>query len=283
MSDPRVEISVVVPTYREADNLRALVTRVDEALRPTGVPYELIIADDNSLDGTEEIACELAREFPVKLIVRTSDRDLSLAVLDGLREARGAFLVVMDADLSHPPRQIPELIAPLREGRADFTIGSRYVAGGSTQDWGGHRRLNSYVATLLARPLIVGLRDSMSGFFALRRETFATGRNLNPIGYKIGLELLCRCDIRCPLEIPIRFQDRTKGHSKLNLEQQARYLVHLNRIYHDRASCWGWVVRPILWCMLAVIRVAQLFRGSRPPAKMAPDSTAPSSVRPDVS
>src|SRR5438093_5894116 len=119
-----------------------------------------------------------------------------------MRAALGEFLVVMDADLSHPPEQIPNLIAPLREGSADFVVGSRWVPGGSTHDWAGHRRLNSLVAAFLARPLSRGVRDVMSGFFALRRETFATARGLRPIGYKIGLELLWRCDIRRPAEIP---------------------------------------------------------------------------------
>lgn len=252
-----LETSIVVPTYREADNLRPLVTRVAATLSPLGIPYEIVISDDNSKDGTETVAAELAKEYPLRLIVRTENRDLSLAVLDGLRAARGEFLVVMDADLSHPPEQIPELIAPLRERRADFTLGSRYVAGGSTHNWGGHRRLNSWVATALAKPLSKGLADSMSGFFALRRSTFETARKLDPIGYKIGLELLCRCDIRNPMEIPIRFHDRIKGESKLNLEQQARYLVHLKRLYRDCSPGRGLLARPVIACMLGPIRLAQ--------------------------
>lgn len=251
------EISIVVPTYREADNLRPLVTRVAATLGPLRTRYEIIISDDNSGDGTEQIVAELAKDYPVRLIVRTENRDLSLAVLDGLRTARGEYLLVMDADLSHPPEQIPDLISPLREGKADFTLGSRYVAGGSTQNWGGHRRLNSWVATALAGPLSKGLADSMSGFFALRRLTFESARKLDPIGYKIGLELLCRCDIRRPMEIPIRFHDRVKGESKLSLEQQARYLIHLKRLYGDCRPARGLLARPVIACMLGSIRIAQ--------------------------
>src|SRR5690349_3120133 len=119
-------------------------------MAPTGAGYELIISDDDSRDGSDAIVQELSRDFPVRLITRTENRDLSLAVLDGLRAARGEFLVVMDADLSHPPDRIPQLIARLRDGSADFVMGSRWAPGGSTHDWGGHRRLNSLVATLLA-------------------------------------------------------------------------------------------------------------------------------------
>ncbi len=260
MADNEPEISLIVPTYREAKNLRTLVTRIATALDATKISHEIIISDDNSNDGTEGIANELAQTFPLRLIVRTENRDLSLAVLDGLRAARGEYLVVMDADLSHPPEQIADLIAPLRDNSADFTLGSRYVAGGSTHDWGGGRRLNSLVATALAKLLSHGLRDSMSGFFALRRETFETAKHLNPIGYKIGLELLNRCDIRSPLEIPIRFENRKEGQSKLNLEQQARYLVHLNRLYRDRRPLAGLLIRPIIGAMLLPIRTMQAIK-----------------------
>jgi dolichol-phosphate mannosyltransferase len=196
----------------------------------------------------------------VELIVRTGMRDLSLAVLEGLRRARGRYLVVMDADLSHPPEQIPAMLALLDQPPTDFVIGSRYVSGGQTQDWGGGRRLNSYVATILARPLTGGIGDPMSGFFALRRETFEHGRDFNPIGYKIGLELIRRCECRHVLEVPIIFHNRVRGQSKLNFEQQARYLVHLDRLYRDYRRGWGLLVRPVLWSMLGMTRLLQTVR-----------------------
>lgn len=260
---PSVPLSIIVPTYREAGNIRALVARVSDAMRATGQAYELIIVDDDSRDGTVEIVNELASQYPLQLIVRTDNRDLSLAVVDGLRAARGEYLVVMDADLSHPPEQIPDLLAPLRDGRADFVIGSRYVEGGSTHDWGGSRRVNSYVATALAWPLSKGIRDVMAGFFALKRETFEQATSLRPIGYKIGLELLWRCRCEKPLEVPIRFEDRKAGVSKLNLEQQARYLIHLDRLYREYARGWSIVMRPTIWCMLGAIRFLQYLRRRR--------------------
>jgi dolichol-phosphate mannosyltransferase len=146
----------------------------------------------------------------VRLLVRTADHGLSRAVLDGLRRATGDVLVCMDADLSHPPEAIPAMLAKLREG-ADFVIGSRYAEGGSTaHDWGFLRWINSRVATWLARPL-THVRDPMSGFFALRRQTFEAGRDFNPIGYKIGLELIVKCGCERVVEIPIHFADRRFG------------------------------------------------------------------------
>lgn len=262
MTSDSPDISIIVPTYREQANLEPLVERIASAMAPLGRSYEIIIADDDSRDGTDKTVADLAGQHPIQLMVRTGQRDLSLAVLDGLRRSRGRYLVVMDADLSHPPEQIPSMLEALDRPPTDFVIGSRYVPGGRTEDWGGHRRVNSYVATLLARPLTGRINDPMAGFFALKRETFERARGLNPIGYKIGLELMCRCDCRHVVEVPITFQNRVRGHSKLNFEQQARYLVHLDRLYRDYRRGWGLVVRPVLWGMLGATRALQKFRGA---------------------
>jgi dolichol-phosphate mannosyltransferase len=161
--------------------------------------------------------------------VRTKDRGLSPAVLEGLRLARHDWLFVMDADLSHPPEKIPEMLTVLEQG-ADFAIGSRYVAGGSTDaEWGIHRWLNSKIATALARPFS-SAKDPMSGFFGLRRQTFLRGEDLNPIGYKIALELLVKCRCERIVEVPIHFADRQAGESKLNVREQLKYLMHLRRL-----------------------------------------------------
>lgn len=243
-----------MPTYREAGNLRVLLPRIAAALKPLGCAYEVLVLDDASDDNPQDAVCEAAGVCPVELIVRTGPRDLSLAVLDGLRRARGRLLLVMDADLSHPPERIPDLLAALEREPTDFALGSRWVPGGRTEDWGGSRRLNSYVATLLCRPLIGNVRDPMAGFFALRRETFERADLLDPIGYKIGLELICRCRCRHVVEVPITFQNRKMGVSKLNFEQQARYLLHLSRLYRDCRPGLGLAVRPLLWLMRGMLK-----------------------------
>ena len=225
------EISVVVPCYREAENLRALVPRIAAALDAVHLPGEIIVVDDDSRDGTMAVCAQLAQVFPLRLITRHDERGLSSAVICGLRAATGKTLVVMDADLSHPPEAIPEIVAACRKPFVDFVIGSRYTRGGSiSQTWSTFRRANSGVASMLARGLTAA-RDPMSGFFALERSTFESATELSPIGYKIGLELIVRCECRRIVEVPIHFEDRVAGESKLTMIQQWHYLRHLARLY----------------------------------------------------
>lgn len=229
MSTP--QISLIVPTLNEAANLPALAERVDRAL--AGRSYELLVVDDNSRDDTVAVCEKLVLQFPLRLIVRKTPQDgLSGAVLHGMAEARGELLVVMDADLQHPPESLPAVIAPLESDEADFVIGSRYVAGGAIEGkWTFYRRLNSQIATLLARPFAGKVADPMSGFFAMRRESYEHAQRLTPLGYKIALELLCKARARRVREVPIKFGQRVAGESKLSFKEQFRYLEHLSRLY----------------------------------------------------
>jgi glycosyltransferase involved in cell wall biosynthesis len=226
-----IDVSIVVPTLNEAANLPTLLHRIDDTM--VGRSYEVVIVDDASADDTNAVCSTLGRQYPLQLFVRTKpENGLSGAVLYGLARTRGNLLVVMDADLQHPPEQIPDLLTPLEHNEAEFVIGSRYVAGGSTDGkWGALRRLNSWAATFLARPFAGHTRDPMSGFFALRRETYERAGQLNPIGYKIALELMCKCRVRKVCEVPIHFGVREAGESKLSVKQQVRYLDHLSRLY----------------------------------------------------
>ena len=241
-------VSVVVPAMNEADNIPLLLPRLAAAM--AGRPFEVIIVDDNSKDRTPQVCEELAKTYPLRLIVRTQPtHGLSGAVLHGIAEAKGDTIVVMDADLQHPPERVPDLVAAL-DGGADFSLGSRYVEGGSTDhEWTFFRKVNSDVATYLARPFAGKVRDPMSGFFALRRATFDRAERLTPLGYKIALELMCKCRVRQVREVPIHFGLRTAGESKLSIKQQFRYLEHLSRLYdftYPRAS-------PITKFLLATI------------------------------
>jgi len=230
MEDSTIDISVIIPALEEAENIPELIRRLDAALGRKR--YEVLIVDDNSRDNTSEVCAALASNYPLRLLVRTHPKNgLSGAVLDGMALARGDIFIVMDADLQHPPEQAPALVAELERG-GDFVIGSRYTAGGSTQGgWGVFRKINSNVATLLARPFAGRTTDPMSGFFALRRETYERGQRLTPLGYKVGLELMCKCRARDVREIPIHFATRTRGESKLTMKQQFKYLEHLSRLY----------------------------------------------------
>ncbi len=196
---------------------------------------ELVLVDDDSQDGTVELVERLARPW-VKLLVRSRDRGLSQAVLAGIAQSEGEIVVVMDADLSHPPEVIPDMLRAIDRG-ADFVLGSRYVEGGETDDsWGLFRWLNSRLATLLARPL-TQVSDPMSGFFAMPRAALDKAEDPSPLGYKIGLELLVRCRCEKVVELPIHFANRLHGESKLTVRQQLLYLRHLTRLYRFKL---GW-------------------------------------------
>lgn len=222
-------VSIIVPAYKEAENISALIVRIEKLICQSEIKAELIIVDDNSQDGTEALVAQLGKKW-VKLIIRREKRDLSRAVLRGIEQAQNEICVVMDADLSHPPEAIPQMVTCLKGG-CDFVVGSRYVRGGSTDaEWGLFRFLNSYFATLLARPLIK-VKDPMSGFLCFWRKIYQETGNLNPIGYKIGLELLVKSGCKKVCEIPIHFKERELGKSKLSLKVQLQYLRHVYELF----------------------------------------------------
>lgn len=224
-------ISIVVPTFREAENLPHVTTAVAEAIGERGWSYEVLFVDDDSNDGSVETVKTLAETHPVRIEVRKGERGLATAVLHGIEHSSGDVVVVMDADLSHPASAIPEMVERLRSGESDFVLGSRYVEGGSIHtDWSLFRRLNSIVPSLLSRPLCP-LRDPMSGFFAIRRNDMPERSRLSPIGYKIALEIFVKGRFERPSEVPIHFADRQYGESKLTLKEQLNFLRHLARLY----------------------------------------------------
>ncbi|MCF3973239.1 glycosyltransferase [Paracoccus salsus] len=222
-------VSIIVPTYKEVENIPLLIERVRKLRSDSGVEAELIFMDDSSCDGSVEAVANCGHDW-VRIVERHQDRGLSPAVIDGFRIATNPVLVCMDCDLSHPPEKIPQMVYGLSAGQ-QMVIGSRYVPGGSTDDdWGFFRWLNSRVATLLARPL-TAVSDPMSGFFALRRRDFDRASELNPVGYKIALELIVKCGFENVGEVPIHFSDRVHGESKLTLREQLKYIQHLRRLY----------------------------------------------------
>ncbi len=224
-----VPLSIIVPTYRERENIPHLIDRIARLKAQEGLEIELMFLDDQSRDGSVEAVAACGHDW-VRIIERTGERGLSAAVIDGFRQARHPVLICMDCDLSHPPEKIPQMILALSAGQ-QFVIGSRYVPGGSTDDdWGFFRWLNSRVATWLARPL-TKVHDPMSGFFALRKADFDRADELNPVGYKIALELIVKCGFQNVGEVPIHFTDRIHGESKLTLKEQLKYIKHLRRLY----------------------------------------------------
>jgi dolichol-phosphate mannosyltransferase len=225
------EVSVVIPTLRERANLEQLLPQLFDSLRRANIVAEVIVVDDDSQDGTEDFCRRMSAHHSLRLVTRRDARGLASAVLRGLQESTGEICVVMDADLSHPPEAVPDLVESIRSPFCDVAIGSRYVKGGSVDpNWSWFRRLNSKVATLLAKGL-TNAADPLAGFFAIRREILSRATELKPLGYKVLLELIVRCECRQIFEVPIAFRDRELGTSKLSAGQIWLYLRHLARLY----------------------------------------------------
>lgn len=228
MSSTIPYLAVIVPTRNERGNIEPLTERIFAVLDPRCA--ELLIVDDDSPDGTAAAAEALADRWPVRCVVRRGQRGLATAVICGLREARGEMCVVMDADLSHPPESIPALLDAMNDPAVQMAVGSRFVPGGHVDlHWPLHRRLNSRLGRMLARPL-TGVRDMMSGFFCVRRSDLRLDA-LRPLGYKIALELIVRHGWTRVVEVPITFSDRKAGRTKLTVLEQLRYVRHLWRLY----------------------------------------------------
>jgi dolichol-phosphate mannosyltransferase len=255
-----VKYSIVVPAYKEKGNLTPLTERVCAALENNGFAkgsFEMVIVDDNSRDGSVEAVQDLKkRGFPVEIIVRTTERGLSSAVIHGIRKSTGQFVMVMDADLQHPPESVPQLFrafdrrskAPgARQSAVEFVLGTRYGAGVAIdKDWPVHRRVISWGARILARPL-TPLSDPMSGFFAMRRDVFSRGeKDVSPIGYKIALELFVKCRVKAFEEVGFSFAARTVGESKLTGKVIVHYIKHLRALYVFSFGLFLWLLIPLL-------------------------------------
>jgi dolichol-phosphate mannosyltransferase len=222
-----MKLSIVTPTYNERDNLPTLVQQLDAALKE--ISFELIIVDDDSPDKTWELAQKMKKEYPfIEVIHRVGEKDLSTAVMEGFKKSSGDALVVMDADLQHPPHKIVDMFNKIIDG-ADIVIGSRYSSGGEIEEWGLARRLYSKFATFLAHIFIPKSRvtnDPLSGFFVLRKNVIEDSK-LNPTGYKILLEILAKSSYKRVEEEPITFRKREMGKSGLNIGVLKKFIFHV--------------------------------------------------------
>jgi dolichol-phosphate mannosyltransferase len=222
-------LTIIVPTYNEKENVPLLVQRVAASLNSH--PYEIVFVDDNSRDGTAQAVHELEGKYPVRVIVRTNERGLSSAVLEGLRQSKTEYALVMDADLQHPPEVIPQIIEKLKSN--DLVVGSRYAPGGSPGEWTLSRKIVSFVANLMAAPLAPRIRDRMSGFFAFRTAVVQADK-IDPLGWKIALEVMAQLDGKRSAEVPFTFQPRARGESKLSSKVMLQYVKQLVRLYSHK-------------------------------------------------
>ncbi len=231
---PPVHFSLVIPTYNEGQNIKDIVGLLSDLL-DQAIPddHELIVVDDNSPDRTWELAQALKPDYPkLRVMRRVEERGLSSAVIRGWQAARGQVLGVIDADLQHPPEVLPKLLAAIERG-ADLAVASRHVEGGGVSEWSLARRFLSrgaQVLGLIVLPNVVGrVSDPMSGYFLVRRRAIA-GPILNPMGYKILIEVLGRGNVGQIAEVGYVFQERQEGESKVTSKQYTEYLLHLLRL-----------------------------------------------------
>ena len=233
-SQGNIRLSLVIPTYNESRNIVTLLRELDALLEPVlGDAYELIVVDDDSPDRTWELALELAQTHPrLRVVRRCDERGLSTAVARGWQVARGQILGVMDGDLQHPTAVNLQLLAEIERG-ADLATASRHVAGGGVSDWSAARRLLSRGAQLLGLLILPGvlgrLSDPMSGFFMLRRAAIADVE-LDPLGYKILIEVVARGRVGWIGEAGYVFRERVLGSSKVSTSVYVDYLRHLLKL-----------------------------------------------------
>lgn len=218
------EISVIIPVYNEAKNVHALVHGISSSLK--GIAHEIIFVDDGSTDGTGGKIREM-RKRGIIYINRGSKKGLSSAVVCGLVRASGKYVCVMDGDLQHDPKYIPELYRRARSKKGSIVIGSRFTGGVRNV-----QRHDSKLGTFICRHVLgVRARDPLSGFFMLERGRFAElAKGINPIGYKILLELLARGRFKNVVEVPIVFGMRNCGSSKLDLKTRVEFLKQITHL-----------------------------------------------------
>ncbi|MFD5482403.1 glycosyltransferase [Streptomyces hawaiiensis] len=225
-------VTIVVPTFNESANVRQLLRQITEAV-PARLPCEVVFVDD-STDDTPDVIEKAAQDcpFPVTVLHREEPvGGLGGAVVEGLKAATSDWIVVMDGDCQHPPSLVPDLVATGERANAGLVVASRYIKGGSRAGLAGSYRVAvSRGATWLTKSLfprrLHGISDPMSGFFAIRRSA-VTAEVLQPLGYKILLELAVRSRPGRVTEVPFVFQDRFAGQSKSTAQEGFRFLRHL--------------------------------------------------------
>jgi dolichol-phosphate mannosyltransferase len=225
------ELTVVVPAFRERENLPALLAALEQTLE--GRDWEAIVVVDDALDGSDDLVRERAqRDRRVRCLHRIGRRGLASACIEGMLASSAPYLAVMDADLQHDERLLPRLFQAARDGEADVVVASRYMAGGSTGELAADRVRISRLASALGRVLCSGLTDPMSGFFVLRRSFLdRVVRRLYGRGFKILLDLIAaaRGQVRI-VELPYRMRSRQRGESKLGARVIAEFFMLI--LYH---------------------------------------------------
>ena len=210
-------LTVIIPTLNESQVIERMIIQVAVILKKENLNGQILIVDDNSWDGTQDIVRTMTMTYPnVSILVRHHDRGLSQSIVDGFHlevDSCSPIFIVMDADGQHPAEKIPELYQKIKEGD-DIVIGSRYLDGGEIKNWSFTRKVVSWGATFLARLFFPHITDPVSGFFAVKKSVVKDAP-LKPQGYKILLEILGKGHWKKVIEIPFTFGERMSGESKL--------------------------------------------------------------------
>src|SRR3954449_2805106 len=255
------QLSVIVPTFNERDNVTTLYRRLEAALGATR--WEVVFVDDNSPDGTWDVVRGLAqRDSRVRCIRRIGRRGLSGACIEGILASSAPYAAVIDADLQHDETQLPKMLALLQNGQAELVVGSRYIEGGSADSFNKQRAGASVLATEVAKRVLgVKVADPMSGFFMIRRDRFEQlAPQLSTQGFKILLDIIATAQGKLrTVEIPYNFGSRQHGESKLDSMVALDFLgLVLAKLTHDVVS-----LRFLLFAMVGgtglVVHLAALF------------------------
>lgn len=226
-----MDLSIIIPTFNESRNVGIITERIREALKPGKYNYEIWFIDD-SRDETPQILEQLSRKYPqVHYVHRENGRGLGTAVVEGFQQSSGKYMVVMDADLQHPPELLPVIAQRLREG-IEVVIPSRFVPGGSDGGLNPFRKLVSWTARVIGQVFIKRLRhisDCTGGYFGLRRSVIE-GADLDPIGWKILMEVLVKGKYKTVHEVPYAFTERNAGESKMSTHEQWNYIRHIGKL-----------------------------------------------------
>ncbi|MCD4783423.1 MAG: polyprenol monophosphomannose synthase [Candidatus Eremiobacteraeota bacterium] len=228
-SEKNLEVSITIPTYNERDGIEDQISCIFKSLDKAGIKGEVVIVDDNSPDRTWEFCEQLKSKYNLMVIRRPGKLGLASAVIDGFKASNGDIKGVMDADGSHDAAILPDMIRAIQAGECDLAIGSRYIPGGGTKDWPWTRIFISKFAIMLGRPL-TSVRDITSGFCLFKKEV-TEGIKLDPIGWKIVLEIIIKGNHKKWKEFPYMFRDREKGESKIGKGAVIDYLKHLIKLW----------------------------------------------------
>lgn len=245
-------VSVIIPTFNERENIVQLIEQLSMYLRDYN--YEIIVVDDNSPDGTADVAESMNSKYPIKVIRRPGKLGLTSAIYEGILNAKGDVVVVMDADLQHPPSLVPKLVSRLNE--CDIVVASRYTRGGGIKEWNFTRRVVSIGAVILARILIDecrSVKDPVSGFFATHKNLLHSWKPLVPEGYKALVEILATVKPRKICEEPYIFKSRSKGSSKLGGKILVSYIKLLLKLRPIKIAL---LVSALVTLLILLLRIA---------------------------